>query len=139
MAANRFRAWWSRPTTSAWSACSRCWDARSRRRIPRRRQRSSFSGTSSGSAAFMAIPASSEEPDYNVNAPVGLWMAGVPKPKGLKQARWEVVGRWKQGVPTKQGRAALFVPSPGQAKDDRDLDAPLPRAKNDELRLTLFR
>src|SRR2546428_11894235 len=76
---------------------------------------------------FLPSPAASEEPHYNVNAPVDRWMPGVPNPQRVKQSMWDVVGRLKQGVTPEQGQAELVVLSTRQAQDDHDRDGRLPR------------
>jgi putative ABC transport system permease protein len=76
---------------------------------------------------FLPSPTASQEPNYNVNASVDFWMPGAPNPQRLKQSRWDVVARLKQGVTPDQGQAELAVLATRQAQDDHDLDGRTPR------------
>jgi putative ABC transport system permease protein len=76
---------------------------------------------------FLPSPTASQEPNYNVNAPVDFWMPGAPNPQRLKQSMWDVIGRLRHGVTPEQGQAELAVLSTRQAQDDHDLDGRVPR------------
>jgi len=76
---------------------------------------------------FLPSPGASQEPNYNVNAQVDIWLPGAPNPQRLKQSMWDVVGRLRPRVTSEQGQAELVVLSTRQAQDDHDLDGRLPR------------
>ena len=76
---------------------------------------------------FLPSPTASQEPNYNVNAPVDFWMPGAPNPQRLTQSMWDVIGRLRHGVAPEQGQAELAVLSTRQAQDDHDLDGRVPR------------
>jgi putative ABC transport system permease protein len=78
---------------------------------------------------FLPSPAASQEPSYNVNATVDVWVPGVPNPQRLKQSMWDVVGRLKSGVTPAAAQAELAVLTARQAQDDRDLQGRTPRVQ----------
>jgi putative ABC transport system permease protein len=78
---------------------------------------------------FLPSPTESQEPSYNVNATVDVWMPGVPNPQRLKQSMWDVVGRLKPGVTPSAAQAELAVLSARQAQDDPQLEGRTPRVQ----------
>src|ERR1700730_17547062 len=78
---------------------------------------------------FLPSPTASQEPNYNVNAPVDFWMPGAPNPQRLKQSMWDVIGRLRHGVAPEQGQAELAVLSMRQAQGDHALDGRVARLR----------
>jgi putative ABC transport system permease protein len=92
-------------------------------RVSRRDTPPTVVGVMPRGVRFLPSPTASQEPNYNVNAPVDFWMPGAPNPQRLKQSMWDVIGRLRHGVTPEQGQAELAVLSTRQAQDDHDLDA----------------
>jgi putative ABC transport system permease protein len=78
---------------------------------------------------FLPSPTESQEPSYNVNATVDVWMPGGPNPQRLKQSMWDVVGRLKPGVTPSAAQAELAVLSARQAQGDPQLEGRTPRVQ----------
>jgi putative ABC transport system permease protein len=78
---------------------------------------------------FLPSPTASQEPNYNVNSVVDVWLPGAPNPQRLKQSMWDVVGRLKQDATPEQGQAELAVLGRRQAQADHDLDGRMPRVQ----------
>ncbi|WP_263359852.1 ABC transporter permease [Acidicapsa ligni] len=58
---------------------------------------------------FLPSPGAAKEPNYDVNAPVDLWVPIYPDPKNLKDPGWNVVARLRDGVSLQKGQQELAV------------------------------
>src|SRR5262245_52160006 len=76
---------------------------------------------------FLPSPAVVQEPNYNVNATVDFWMPVIPNPTGLKQARWDVVGRLRRGVAISTAQGELSVLAAQEAQAELDFQGFVPR------------
>ena len=76
---------------------------------------------------FLPSPATAQEPNYNVNAPVDFWMPMAGNPERMKAPFWDVVGRLRDGVTADEARAELEVIAARQAKADPDFDKMTPQ------------
>jgi putative ABC transport system permease protein len=78
---------------------------------------------------FLPSPQASQEPNYNVHAPVDFLITGAPNPQRLKQSRWDLIARLKPGVTPAQAESELAVLSAREGQDDPELDAHAPRVQ----------
>lgn len=76
---------------------------------------------------FLPSPANAQEPNYNVNAQVDFWIPAFPDPAHLKDQRWDVVGRLKDGSTLSQAQAELNVLTASEARADHDFAGIVPR------------
>src|SRR4029453_11330380 len=77
-------------------------------RMSRRETPLTIVGVMPPGVRFLPSPAVVQEPNYNVNAQVDFWMPVLPT-NGLKQARWDVVGRLRSGVSLSEAQGELSV------------------------------
>jgi putative ABC transport system permease protein len=78
---------------------------------------------------FLPSPATTQEPNYNVNAQVDFWMPMAPNPERMKAPFWDVVGRLRDDVTIDQARAELEVIASRQAKADSDFERMTPQVQ----------
>ena len=71
---------------------------------------------------FLPSPEASEEPNYDLNAPVDFWLPAAVDPKHLKDRNWEIIARLKHGVTSQQAQAELAILTAKIAQTDRALD-----------------
>ena len=76
---------------------------------------------------FLPSPAVVQEPNYDVNAQVAFWIPAIPNPAGLKQARWDVVGRLLPGVTLTKAQGELSVLAAREAQSEPDFQGFAPR------------
>src|SRR5215510_10034154 len=74
---------------------------------------------------FLPSPAVVQEPNYDVNAKVDFWMPIIPT-AGLKQARWDVVGRLRPGVPLSEAQRELSLLAAQEAQAEPDFQGFVP-------------
>jgi putative ABC transport system permease protein len=67
---------------------------------------------------FLPSPGASKEPNYNVNATVDFWLPGVPDPKELKGAYWNLVGRVRGGITPQHAQEELTVLAQREAQSE---------------------
>jgi putative ABC transport system permease protein len=79
---------------------------------------------------FLPSPGASQEPNYDLNAPVDYWLPAGVDPRRMKSRDWEVVGRLKSGMTIPQAQAELTTLVTRQAQSDRDLDGYSPRLQS---------
>ena len=70
---------------------------------------------------FLPSPGASKEPNYDVNAPVDFWMPVAPDPTRLTDPGWNVVGRLRDGVRSRDAQAELVLLVAREAQSDREL------------------
>src|SRR5499427_340312 len=58
---------------------------------------------------FLPSPGAAQEPNYDMNATVDIFMPGGPNPQRLRQSAWDLIGRLKQAVTTEQAQSELAV------------------------------
>jgi len=78
---------------------------------------------------FLPSPGASQEPNYNLNAPVDFWLPGGVIPQRMKERDWDVVGRLKPGVTVERAQAELAALAARETETDRDLAGFAPRMK----------
>ncbi len=71
---------------------------------------------------FLPDPANASEPNYDVDAHVDFWLAGVPDESNLKGRGWNVVGRLRRGTTAAAADADIAGMSAALAKADPDLE-----------------
>ncbi|WP_321475435.1 ABC transporter permease [uncultured Paludibaculum sp.] len=71
---------------------------------------------------FLPAPNVAQEPNYDVNALVDMWVPFAPgsDPAELKRPRWNIVGRLAPGFTPEQAQAELALLTERQAQADRD-------------------
>jgi len=89
-------------------------------RMSRREAPLSIIGVMPPGVRFLPSPAIAQEPNYNVNAPVDFWLPVIPNPQGLRQARWDVVGRLRPGVPLGEAQRELSMLASQEAQTETD-------------------
>src|SRR5579871_1022384 len=84
---------------------------------------------------FLPSPGASQEPNYDLNAPVGFWLPATVDPKRMKDRQWDVVGRMQDRVTLPQAQAELTALASREAESDRDFEGYTPRLMSltDEL------
>ena len=90
-------------------------------RMSRRDTPPTIVGVMPPNVRFLPSPGASKEPNYDVNAPVDFWMPVAPDPKRLTDPGWNVVGRLKEGVRSRDAQAELVVLVAREAQGDREL------------------
>ena len=78
-------------------------------RMSRRDTPPTIIGVMPPNVRFLPSPGASKEPNYDVNAPVDFWMPVAPNPKRLTEPGWNVVGRLKDGVQSRDAQAELTI------------------------------
>ena len=91
-------------------------------RMSRRDTPPTIIGVMPPNVRFLPSPGASKEPNYDVNAPVDFWMPVAPNPKRLTEPGWNVVGRLKDGVQSRDAQAELTILVTREAQSDRELD-----------------
>ena len=76
---------------------------------------------------FLPSPGAAKEPNYDVNATVDYWVPGEPNPKHLKEPRWNVVARLRNGATPQQGQQELAVMTAREARADKEFEGFAPR------------
>jgi putative ABC transport system permease protein len=76
---------------------------------------------------FLPSPGASQEPNYDVNAPVDFWIPAGINPARLKARQWDVVARLKDGATLPQAQAELAALTTTQASSDTELAGFTPR------------
>ncbi len=71
---------------------------------------------------FLPSPGASQEPNYNLNAPVDFWVPARVDPQRMKSRNWDVVARLKDGATLGQAQAELAALAAREAQGDRDFD-----------------
>jgi len=71
---------------------------------------------------FLPSPGASQEPNYNLNAPVDFWVPARVNPTRMKSRDWNVVARLKDPATLAQARAELIALAAREAQGDRDFD-----------------
>jgi putative ABC transport system permease protein len=67
---------------------------------------------------FLPAPNAAQEPNYDVNALVDIWV--LSNPQELKRPRWNVIGRLAPGATPEQAQAELALITARQAQADPD-------------------
>jgi putative ABC transport system permease protein len=88
-------------------------------RMSRRETPLTIVGVMPPGVRFLPSPAVVQEPNYDVNAQVDFWMPVIPT-NGLKQARWDVVGRLRPGVPLSEAQRELSLLAAQEAQAEPD-------------------
>jgi putative ABC transport system permease protein len=88
---------------------------------------------------FLPAPTTAEEPNYDPNEPVAFWSptAPNPDPRRMKDLRWNLVARLRNGVTRAQAQAELASVAAVQERDQKDLAGMTPHV--DSLRAELNR
>src|SRR5262249_51797526 len=76
---------------------------------------------------FLPSPAVVQEPNYNVNALVDFWIPAIPNQAGLKQARWDVVGRLKPNIALSAAQSELSALATQEAQTEPDFQGFVPK------------
>lgn len=81
---------------------------------------------------FLPAPNVAQEPNYDVNALVDMWIPFAPgsDPAELKRPRWNIVGRLAPGFTPEQAQAELSLLAQRQARADRDFAGFTPRVRS---------
>jgi putative ABC transport system permease protein len=93
---------------------------------------------------FLPSPGASQEPNYDVNAPVDFWVPVTVDPARMKDRYWNLVARLKDGTTLAQAQTELSALAETEARGDRQLEgfAPslqsLPAELNRDGRLILL-
>jgi putative ABC transport system permease protein len=75
---------------------------------------------------FLPSPGASQEPNYNLNAPVDFWVPARVVPARMKSREWDVVARLKDGATIAQAQEELAALVAREGQRDRELDGFLP-------------
>lgn len=75
---------------------------------------------------FLPSPTASQEPNYNLNAPVDFWIPAVVNPARMKSRDWDVIGRLKRGSGLAQAQAELATLVAREAQSDHDFEGFVP-------------
>jgi putative ABC transport system permease protein len=95
-------------------------------RMSRRETPLTIVGVMPSGVRFLPSPAVVQEPNYDVNATVDFWMPVIPNPAGLKQARWDVMGRLRAGVAITEAQSELSVLAMQEAQAEPDFQGFIP-------------
>ncbi len=76
---------------------------------------------------FLPSPGAAKEPNYDVNATVDFWMPGYPDPQHLKEPRWNVIARLRDGATPQQGQQELAVQTAREAQTETTFEGFAPR------------
>jgi putative ABC transport system permease protein len=76
---------------------------------------------------FLPSPGASQEPNYNLDAPVDFWIPAGLKADQMKNRMWDVAARVKKGVSPAQAQAELAALAAREAQSDRDFEGFAPR------------
>jgi putative ABC transport system permease protein len=79
---------------------------------------------------FLPSPATAQEPNYNVNAPVDFWIPVARIPARRKQPDWNVVARLRSGTTLEQAQTELALIVSRQAKADHDFEGIAPKLES---------
>jgi putative ABC transport system permease protein len=81
---------------------------------------------------FLPAPNVAQEPNYDVNALVDIWVPFAPgsDPEELKRPRWNVVGRMAPGFTREQAQAELALLTGRQARADPDFAGFTPKVQS---------
>ncbi len=71
---------------------------------------------------FLPSPTASQEPNYDLNAPVDFWIPAAANPARMKARMWDVAGRLKNGTTLAQAQAELTNIVAREARDDREFE-----------------
>lgn len=84
---------------------------------------------------FLPSPGASQEPNYNVNAPVDYWLPASPSPQRLKQPDWDLIARLKPGVALGAAQSELAIAAAREAQAEPDFRgiAPHLESLSDEM------
>jgi putative ABC transport system permease protein len=96
-------------------------------RMSRREAPLTIVGVMAPGVRFLPSPAVAQEPNYNVNATVDFWLPVIPNPAGLKQARWDVVGRLRPAATVSEAQSELSILTAQEARDEPDFQGFVPR------------
>ena len=78
---------------------------------------------------FLPSPGAAKEPNYDVNATPDFWVPVTPDPKHLKEPRWNVVARLRDGVLPQEGQQELAVLTAREAQAEREFEGFAPQAE----------
>ena len=76
---------------------------------------------------FLPSPGAAKEPNYDVNATVDFWIPLDPNPKSLKEPRWNVVARLRDGATLQQGQQELAVLTAREAQTEKKFEGFAPQ------------
>jgi putative ABC transport system permease protein len=76
---------------------------------------------------FLPSPGTEKEPNYDVNAKVDFWVPVDPDPKYLKDPRWDVVGRLRDGASRQQAQQELAVLASREAQVEKKFEGFTPQ------------
>ena len=76
---------------------------------------------------FLPSPGAAKEPNYDVNATVDFWIPLDPNPKSLKEPRWNVVARLRDGATLRQGQQELAVLTAREAQTEKKFEGFAPQ------------
>jgi putative ABC transport system permease protein len=71
---------------------------------------------------FLPAPGASQEPNYDLNAPVDFWIPASVDPARMKSRDWDVIGRLKDGATIAQAQAELTALAAREAQSDRNFE-----------------
>jgi len=71
---------------------------------------------------FLPAPGASQEPNYDLNAPVDFWIPASVNPARMKSRDWDVIGRLKEGATPAQAQAELTALAAREAQGDRNFE-----------------
>jgi putative ABC transport system permease protein len=95
-------------------------------RMSRREAPLTIVGVMPPGVRFLPSPAVVQEPNYDVNAQVDFWIPVIPAAAGLRQPRWDVVGRLRQGVALGEAQRELSVLAIREAEAEPDFQGFVP-------------
>lgn len=98
-------------------------------RISRRDTPPTVIGVMPPGIRFLPSPGASQEPNYDMNATVDIFMPGGPNPQRLRQSAWDLIGRLKQAVTTEQAQSELAVLGAQEVQADRELEGRTPHVQ----------
>ena len=95
-------------------------------RMSRREAPLTIVGVMPAGVRFLPSPGVAQEPNYDENAAVDFWLPVIPNPDGIRQARWDVVGRLRAGVAVSEAQNELSVLVAQESQADRDFQGFVP-------------
>ena len=96
-------------------------------RLSRRDTPPTIIGVMPPGVRFLPSPGAAQEPNYNVNGLVQFWVPVTPDPAQIRNMRWDVIVRLREGATPARAESELRILAGRQARTERSFEGFTPK------------